>query len=341
MQHTKKRHCGQHRRHRRSTCKTYKYGNMRGGMPKYNKLKQQPQYRPLTLSANARAFTPTADVASSRQQSSRHMLANSFKNFIGSIPPSDPRYGMFKSLSLAQKTSAPNVASYPIAYPTAYQTTYPTYPTSYQTAATAASVNTPKCNTEAVALDCEMVIATVKDKDTSVLAHVVIVDFEGNQIYNKYVIPSSGINSIKYYLTQYSGVKEEHLRKLNKNTHAFKTVKREVHGILYKKFIVGHGLDSDFAVLGFNSKKAEAEVWDTAKIDFYKQNTGISYNIHGTPTTDRGARKLRNLVKEILHNNIQTSNRTGHSPLEDARASMNLYRVSCGYPKITNISTHS
>jgi hypothetical protein len=49
----------------------------------------------------------------------------------------------------------------------------------------------------AVAIDCEMV--GVKPSNKSALAHVAIVDFFGNQIYNKYVLPSGGIESISDY----------------------------------------------------------------------------------------------------------------------------------------------
>jgi hypothetical protein len=47
----------------------------------------------------------------------------------------------------------------------------------------------------------------------------------------------------------------------------------------------------------------------------------------------RQAKKLKVLAKEIANNNIQVEGHP-HSPLEDARASMNLYRMLQGFPKI-------
>ncbi len=48
---------------------------------------------------------------------------------------------------------------------------------------------------------------------------------------------------------------------------------------------------------------------------------------------EREAKKLKYLAKEIAGNNIQVSGRP-HDPTEDARASMNLYRIFCGYGKL-------
>ena len=46
------------------------------------------------------------------------------------------------------------------------------------------------------------------------------------------------------------------------------------------------------------------------------------------------AKKLKVIAKEFAGNSIQQETKTGHSPLEDARASMNLFRVSLFYPKV-------
>ena len=46
------------------------------------------------------------------------------------------------------------------------------------------------------------------------------------------------------------------------------------------------------------------------------------------------AKKLKLLAKEIAGNSIQKNDGRGHSPLEDARASMNLYRINFMYPKV-------
>jgi hypothetical protein len=170
----------------------------------------------------------------------------------------------------------------------------------------------------AVAIDCEMV--GVGPSRANALVHVAIVDFMGNEIYNKYVIPKDGINSITNERFQYSGVSKNLLRDYESRGLAlpYEQVKYEVAAILDGKKIVGHGLDNDFAVLEYMPNPFM--IWDTTKIPEYLRNNG-------------SAQKLKHLASKI-GNNIQKNNGKGHSPLEDARASMNLYRVHNSYEKI-------
>lgn len=176
----------------------------------------------------------------------------------------------------------------------------------------------------AVAIDCEMV--GVGPYKQSVLAHVAIVDFNGNRIYDKYVIPIEGLKSITNYRTNYSGITPVKLQYLNERNHSFEIVKNEVHMILEGKIIVGHGLINDFKVLDFTP--APDMVWDTTLIDAYLQD-------HPYIPDKRQPRKLKAISKEFANNNIQKADKTGHSPLEDARASMNLYRLAFSYPKVS------
>lgn len=184
-------------------------------------------------------------------------------------------------------------------------------------------------NNQIVAIDCEMVGVGSENA----LAHVAIIDLYGNEIYNKYVIPLYGINSITNYRTKYSGITKNILRNKNNNGKAlpFETIKSEVHAILKDKLIVGHGLINDFKVLDYTPD--DDSVWDTTLINGYMKNHP---NNIGLPegSKRRQAKKLKVLAKEIANNNIQMNHITGHSPLEDARASMNLYRISRGLPKI-------
>jgi hypothetical protein len=177
----------------------------------------------------------------------------------------------------------------------------------------------------AVAIDCEMVGVGRHSE----LAHVAIVDFNGKVIYDKYVIPKGGIESITDYRTKFSGITSAKLVHLDKKKHSFETVKREVHSILKGKTIVGHGLSNDFKVLDYVPKRDL--VWDSTEIDMFKQN-------HPHIPGIKQPRKLKAIAKEFANNNIQLNTKTGHSPLEDARASMNLYRVSFDYPKIAYAS---
>jgi ribosomal protein L15 len=174
----------------------------------------------------------------------------------------------------------------------------------------------------AVAIDCEMVGVGSQ----SALAHVAIVGFTGEKLYDKYVIPKDGIKSITNYRTAYSGITKNKLEHLNSKTHSFQIVSKEVANILKGKTIVGHGLENDFKVLGFEPKPEL--VWDSTKIDMYLQSPLHKPDI-------RLPRKLKAIAKEFSNNNIQSNTKTGHSPLEDARASMNLYRIYYGYDKKT------
>ena len=183
----------------------------------------------------------------------------------------------------------------------------------------------------AVAIDCEMV--GVKPGDTSALAHVAIVDINGTQIYNKYVIPRGGINEITHNREKYSGITVRLLEEKQISGEAldFDVVKEQVHNILNNRVIIGHGLINDFIVLEYDP--LPYLVWDTTTIDKYMREPAYL----GGP---RQAKKLQELAAEI-GNNIQKINinangkplKKGHSPLEDARASMNLFRTYIGLGK--------
>jgi hypothetical protein len=181
----------------------------------------------------------------------------------------------------------------------------------------------------AVAIDCEMV--GVGPGDTSALAHVAICDFNGNEIYNKYVIPRGGIESITNYRTPFSGIVKgvTLVPFVGKPENSFDVVKQEVYHILNGKIIVGHGLDSDFTVLEYMTYPIF--IWDSTKIPKYLRTAADPPE--GKPF------KLKDLASKI-GNSIQknevnaTGKPRGHSPLEDARAAMNLFRTYLGYHKV-------
>jgi hypothetical protein len=182
----------------------------------------------------------------------------------------------------------------------------------------------------AYALDCEMVgVGPEKYDDRgrpyrdSTLAHVVIVDFKGKKRLDKYVIPKEGLDAVTDFRTDISGITKEKLERLNPDSHSYEKVVSLVQRLLNNKIIVGHGLQSDFKVLDNFKPPVPIVVWDTATIDKYMKNV---------PGYGRGARRLVEITKEFANNNIQVPGRS-HNPLEDAKASMNLYRIYFGYPK--------
>jgi RNA exonuclease 4 len=183
----------------------------------------------------------------------------------------------------------------------------------------------------ALAVDCEMVgvgeikynAITGRPYRDSSLARVTIVDFKGKKKFDKFVIPKEGLNAVTDYRTDISGIKKNDLERLIPSAHSYERVTEQVKNILRNKIIVGHGLNSDFKALDY-VPPFPYMVWDTAKIDAYMKNV---------PGYGRGAKKLKDLIKEITGNNIQVEGRP-HSPLEDARAAMSLYRVFFNYPKL-------
>jgi DNA polymerase III epsilon subunit-like protein len=181
-----------------------------------------------------------------------------------------------------------------------------------------------------IALDCEMV--GMKPDNKSALAQIAICDFWGNQLYNEYVMPRGGTSSIQDYRYRYSGITEDLLESKGR---PFTEVLREVKRIIAGRTIVGHGLDNDFKVLDITPDKSM--VWDTAIIEKYKKP-------HPYIPGETQPKKLKDLARNVAGNIIQKNERNaegklkGHSPLEDARAAMNLYRVDHKIPKITYIN---
>jgi hypothetical protein len=177
-----------------------------------------------------------------------------------------------------------------------------------------------------VGLDCEMVgVGAIRADGSrkSSLARVAICDFNGKRLYDKYVIPKEGLEGISDYRTEFSGITPEKLVRLDKDNHSFKKVRAEVIKIIADKIIVGHGLKNDFTVLNLDIPPNRK--WDSTEIDIFMKNH---------PYLKRAPRRLQEIAKEYAGNEIQMADKTGHSPLEDARAAMNLYRIFYSYPKI-------
>lgn len=196
----------------------------------------------------------------------------------------------------------------------------------FMTAMAIEALRIKKIVENAVAIDCEMVgVGPMRENGTtkSSLARVAICDFNGKRLMDKYVIPKEGLEAISDYRTNFSGITPEKLARLDKTRHSYEKVVEEVNRLVKDKIIVGHGLVNDFKVLGLEVPPNRK--WDSTELDVFKKNH---------PTLIRAPRKLKEIAKEFAGNNIQLPDRTGHSPLEDARAAMNLYRVFYSYPKV-------
>lgn len=158
-----------------------------------------------------------------------------------------------------------------------------------------------------LALDCEMVGTGPPPHTDDLLARVSLVNFHGEQIYDSYVLPPSKQDRVQDYRTHVSGITPWHLRP----TYArpFAEVQRQVSDLLNDKVLVGHALKKDLEALQLTHPKRD--IRDTSRYAPFRIES------RGKPPA------LRNLAKSELGLIIQTGE---HSSVEDARATMGLFR---------------
>ncbi|XP_058503533.1 interferon-stimulated 20 kDa exonuclease-like 2 [Solea solea] len=85
--------------------------------------------------------------------------------------------------------------------------------------------------------------------------------------------------------------------------------------LLMGKVVIGHAIHNDFKVLGYSHPKALTR--DTSRIPLLNLKAGFA---------ESECASLKRLTKAIFNRDIQTG-RKGHSSVEDARATMELYKV--------------
>ncbi|XP_053907062.1 interferon-stimulated 20 kDa exonuclease-like 2 [Cuculus canorus] len=158
-----------------------------------------------------------------------------------------------------------------------------------------------------VAIDCEMV-GTGPGGRTSDLARCSIVGYHGDILYDRYIRPAAPIVD---YRTRWSGIRRHHMV----NAVPFSKAQREILRILSGKIVVGHAISNDFKALKYFHPKALTR--DTSRMPLLNRRGGFPENISVS---------LKRLTKELLHRDIQVGT-SGHSSVEDARATMELYKV--------------
>ncbi|NWT54910.1 I20L2 protein, partial [Erythrocercus mccallii] len=158
-----------------------------------------------------------------------------------------------------------------------------------------------------VAMDCEMV-GTGPGGSTSALARCSIVTYEGDIVYDQYVRPEAPIVD---YRTRWSGIRPRHMHK----AVPFRRAQQQVLQILAGKVVVGHAIHNDFKALRYYHPKALTR--DTSQIPLLNRRGGFPENM---------AVSLKRLTKALLNQDIQVG-KSGHSSVEDARATMELYKV--------------
>ncbi|XP_029949919.1 RNA exonuclease 5 [Salarias fasciatus] len=145
-------------------------------------------------------------------------------------------------------------------------------------------------------LDCEMCL-TVKGYE---LARVSLVDSGGTCLLDELVKPQ---NKILNYLTQFSGITAAMLRPVRTT---LRDVQARLRALLPSDAVlVGHSIENDLSAL----KIIHPHLIDTSLL--YRREFGQKF-------------KLKVLAEAVLKRQIQTEERKGHDPVEDASAALEL-----------------
>ncbi|XP_005356961.1 interferon-stimulated 20 kDa exonuclease-like 2 [Microtus ochrogaster] len=158
-----------------------------------------------------------------------------------------------------------------------------------------------------VAVDCEMVGTGPKGRVSS-LARCSIVNYNGDVLYDDYVLPPCHIVD---YRTRWSGIRKCHMAKAT----PFKIAQSQILKILKGKIVIGHAIHNDYKALQYFHPKSLTR--DTSQIPLLNRKADCPENV---------TLSLKHLTKKLLHRDIQAG-KSGHSSVEDAQATMELYKL--------------
>lgn len=161
--------------------------------------------------------------------------------------------------------------------------------------------------TKYLAIDCEMVGTGPKGR-VSQLARCSIVSYDGDVVYDKFINPSMPVTD---YRTRWSGIRRCDLIKATPYSEA----RKEILKLLMGKVVIGHAIHNDFKALGYSHPAVLTR--DTSRISLLNLKAGFAEN---------ECASLKRLTKAIFNRDIQ-SGKKGHSSVEDAKATMDLYKV--------------
>ncbi len=153
-----------------------------------------------------------------------------------------------------------------------------------------------------IGIDCEMVgVGPTPDKD-SALARISIVDYNGNLVYDSFVLPKEPVADYRTYV---SGITPQLLQ----SARTLEEVQKDVAKLMDGRILVGHAVRNDLDALLLGHPRRD--IRDTSRYPQFRKLAGGK-----TPG-------LKKLAREILGIDIQSSQ---HSSVEDARATMLLFR---------------
>ncbi|CAO2616908.1 Interferon-stimulated 20 kDa exonuclease-like 2 [Lemmus lemmus] len=158
-----------------------------------------------------------------------------------------------------------------------------------------------------MAVDCEMVGTGPKGRVSS-LARCSIVNYDGDVLYDNYILPPCHIVD---YRTRWSGIRKSHMAKAT----PFKIARSQILKILMGKIVTGHAIHNDYKALQYFHPKSLTR--DTSQIPLLNRKADCSENV---------TLSLKHLTKKLLHRDIQAG-KSGHSSVEDAQATMELYKL--------------
>lgn len=164
-----------------------------------------------------------------------------------------------------------------------------------------------KLPSKMVAIDCEMV-GTGPKGHVSSLARCSIVSYSGDVLYDEYILPPCRIVD---YRTRWSGIRKQHMV----NATPFKIARSQILKILTGKIVVGHAIHNDFKAIQYFHPKSLTR--DTSHIPLLNRKAGCPEN---------ATMSLKHLTQKLLNRDIQVG-KSGHSSVEDAQATMELYKL--------------
>ena len=153
-----------------------------------------------------------------------------------------------------------------------------------------------------IAVDCEMVGVGPNPDNESALARVSLVNYHGEQLYDSFVLPMEPVTDYRTYV---SGITPMLLR----DARPLQVVQKDVATLTQGKVLVGHAIRNDLDALMLGHPKRD--IRDTSRYAGFRALAG------GRPPA------LKKLAREVLGVEIQGGE---HSSVEDARATMLLYR---------------